>query len=98
MEKFKNIKLVEDDYTLTSDDDVILVDTECGDVDIILPENPADGMNYTIKKIDNSLYCVVIETENYLESEIDGRYERLKLKIFNESVTIIAFNDNWYVI
>lgn len=58
------------DYQITLNDRTILVDASVGDIEIILPEVvSADGYDFIIKKIDNSVNTVTIIS---FESSDDG--------------------------
>lgn len=65
------IKTITDDYALSADDDVILVDASAGDVVISwLPANIILGKRVSVKKIDSSANSVTLQP--FDDETIDG--------------------------
>ncbi len=88
-------------YTIQPKDVYVLIDASGGDVTVTLPyiaqlEGLDDnrGRDLTIKKVDSSLFRVIIEPEGTELETIDGEASQ-QLKRYGESVTLHSDGQNW---
>lgn len=84
------------DYTITSADNMILVDASAGDVTVTLPTAVGiSGVEYVIKKIDSSSNFVIIEgngsqtIDGETDQRTDGQYT---------SITVVSNGTNWFIV
>ena len=82
------IRSINTNETLTEDDDIVLVDTTTGDVEITLPTTYTKKL--TIKKLVDDNSVTILGT-------IDGSTD---LEIFNANnkVTLVQYNSEWYTV
>ena len=81
------------DYTATSDDDIIMVDTGAGAVVITLPA-PVSGKHYTIKVIEASATTTVGTLTTQL---IDGA-ATVVLSTLYDWIHVVSDGVNWFII
>jgi hypothetical protein len=90
------IRITGSNFTLDDTHYTVLVDAYYENVTIKLPDaNDVDGRIYVIKKIDNSSNLVVIKVQS--GQTIDGQ-NYISLSKQYETITIQAFDGNWYII
>jgi len=97
------IKTITANYTVTEDDNTILVDTSGGDVTVTVYSSGSNaGAHVTIKRIENSAgtdvtnnNVVTISAEG--SDKFDG-LENLYLQRPFSSVTLVTEGANWFVV
>lgn len=94
----KNIKYINDDYTIEYNDNYLVIDCTNYDINLYLPNLTTYdfGKMYCIKKIDNTNHKVIINTYNSYE-KIDDFSNTYEISIKNDYIRIIYFNYNWYI-
>lgn len=92
----KNVITVSTNYTITSLDDLILVDASSGDVTILVPSalnNP--GKEFDIKKIDDTDNQVIVDAYN--AQTIDGELTQI-IDCQFDTMDMVAYESNWNII
>lgn len=96
------IKTVVSDYTITEDDNVILVNTSGGDVTISLPTalsvynvSNSTGQEFTVKKITTDSNTVTVMPDG--AELIDGGSATLTGSLY-PSVSFVSDGSNWWVV
>ena len=70
-----------------------LIDATSGNITFTLDNDPTDGENYGIKRIDNSSHTVTVKGFNNSQT-IDGSIN-VNLN-YLDTMTLVAFNNRWY--
>lgn len=83
------------DYTLTTNDEVILADASGGSLTLTLPTAASNTNLYVIKKIDSSSNTVTIDTTS--SQTIDGGSTAV-IRVQYASISLVSNGSNWFVI
>lgn len=91
-----NIRTVSSNTTLTTTDDIVLVNASSGNITISLPSSStASGKFYIIKKIDSSSNIVTIDP--YSSETIDGK-STYDLTVQYQFVNIYCDGTQWFIV
>lgn len=91
-----DIRTESSDYTVTLDDDVILVDASGGVIEIDLPAAAtATGKRYEIKKIDGTANAVNINGDG---AELIDSSNTLSTTIQYESFSVVSNGTQWWIV
>lgn len=80
----------------TSLSDINLVTTGASNLTMTLPSSPTDGQIVTVKKIDSGAGEVIIQGDG--TDPIDDSTAGKRLYYQYESLTCVAYSDEWYII
>lgn len=90
-----NIRLINTNTTLSTEEDVCLIDSSSGSITITLPNITADGIRYKLIRIDSTTSNILtIQGFSALQT-INGNTS-LSLGI-NTSIAVESYDDVWYL-
>jgi Repeat of unknown function (DUF5907) len=82
-------------YSITTTDEIILVNASSGNITLTLPTAVANTEAYDVKKIDSSTNTVTVNTTS--SQTIDGGATAV-LQVQYASITLVSDGSNWFVV
>jgi hypothetical protein len=91
----RSYKTISADYTISSNDDILLLDSSSQELQINMPyASGAEGYSFTIKKIAGNYNCIINPQSG---ESIDSR-DLLNVHYVNESMSLFSNGNTWYII
>lgn len=92
--RIRDSRTVSSDVSITSDDDIVLIDCSSQEVEVTMPTaSSVTGYTFTFKKISGNNDCVILpQSGNSIDSQ-----NSFTIHYVNTSISLYSNGSNWYL-